>query len=176
MVTLTSILGGTNTLEEDNNTRGWSAFRVILWTAIMSDMGEAIVCIIAIKMCSELPLVAIEKQMELLDKTHESSRSIKSSDGETERKPKTQIGLKELKDRHALFGAVGMPRSYRYVGRLVIWFLVFSVTMSFVTMFFWVCHTIILIPAMLILISFVLIVALILGVFLIAMHFGKNWS
>ena len=188
LVSLTSILGGTDA-NPDKTTRGWSAFRVILWTAIMSDVGEAFVCLMAIKMCTELPLVAMEKQMELLETganappppprprpPHSAGSEHNPPEHNGESEGPTRVGLKELQDRHAILEAVGMPRFYQLVDRLVIWFLVFSSTTSFLTMFFWVCQTVILIPAMLILISFVIIVAIVLGIFVIAVRFGRNWS
>ena len=156
---------------EDNNTRGWSAFRVILWTAIMSDVAEAIICIMAIKMCSELPLVAMEKAMERLDQ----SEGLSPEEVERNNAP-ASIGLKEIKARYAILETVGMPHSYRHIDRLVIWFLLWAVAMSFLTMFFWVCHTIIIIPAGLIIMFFVFISAMLIVVFVIAMGFARHWS
>ena len=160
-------------MEEDNNTRGWSAFRVILWAAIMSDIGEAVICIMAIKMCSELPLVAMERAMQRL----ENSNGSRGRSGEFEQKSApVSIGLKELTDRFAMLEAFGMPRSYRIVGRLVLWFALWAIVLSLVTCYFWVCHTIIIIPAGLIVGFFVLISALLIAVFIMAVRFARNWT
>jgi hypothetical protein len=73
LITLTSILGGIDSANE--GTRAWQAFRVLLWAAIVFDVGEAFICILAIKMCSELPLLAMEKHVRLRDgSAHSQSR------------------------------------------------------------------------------------------------------
>jgi len=142
--------------------------------AIVSDIGEAVICILVIKMCSELPLVAMERAMEQL----ENSNGGNSLSQEIERGDMSipLIGLKELKDRYAILEAFGMPRTYRIVGRLVIWFTLWAVVISLVTCYFWVCHTIIIVPAGLIVGFFVLVTALLISVFVMAMRFARNWS
>jgi len=152
----------------EGDSKGIEGLRLIMWIAIMSDVAEAFLCIMAIKMCVELPLVAMEKQVDLLEKAMEIDRP-----GDIERY--LTVGPKELRHRHEILEAVGMPRSYRYIDRLVIWFLLWSVVLSIATMFYWVGQTINIFPAGVILIFFGLISVMLLTIFVIVMKFSRKW-
>jgi len=167
LATLTDILGGTDaTAEED--TKGIKGLRLILWIAIMSDVAEAFLCIMAIKMCVELPLVAMEKQVGLLENAI-------GADGPGDIERNLTISPKQLRHRHEILEAVGMPRSYRYIDRLVIWFLLWSVGLSIAAMFYWVGQTVNIFPAGVIIIFFGLIAVMLLIVFVIVMKFSRKW-
>jgi len=139
----------------------------------MSDIGEAIICIMAIKMCSELPLVAAERAMKRVENSNFGSRL---SDKVERSASAPLIGLREVKNRYAMLEAVGMPRTYRLVDRLVIWFMLWAVVISLWTCYYRVCHTIIIVPAGIIIGFFALVTMLLITVFVMAMKFSRNWS
>ena len=165
LITLTSILGGIDSANE--GTRAWRAFRVLLWAAIVFDVGEAFICILAIKMCSELPLLATEKHVRLRD-----GSAISQSLGEAPRRGPQPPS--RFRHRYLLLESVGMHPLYWLVDQLVIWVLVSASVLSFVTLFYWVVQTMTIVTAMLIVISFVIVIAMILTVFVISMGYGRN--
>ncbi|KIM24372.1 hypothetical protein M408DRAFT_27036 [Serendipita vermifera MAFF 305830] len=165
IIALTSILGGIDSdFEEPSN--GWKAFRVIMWTAIICNVGEAFICILAIKMCSDLPLWALEREMYLLDQPEEDKA------GRAVRRP--SFNPRNVRDRYLLLESVGMPKLYRFVDRVVIVLLVVSSTFSFLTLFYWVLHTQTFYVRMITLIPFVIIILLVLIVFIISMGVGRQ--
>ena len=134
-----------------------------MWSAIIADIGEAFVCIFVIKMCAELPLLAVERQIRLHNQSTNSAPV-----------PQPDHSKREY-DHYQLLESVGMPRLYRLVDRLVIWLFVAASTLSFVTLFYWVAQTQTNLTAMLTIISFVIVAVIVLTVFAISMGVGRNW-
>ena len=134
-----------------------------MWSAIIFDVGEAFVCIFVIKMCAELPLLAVERQIRLLHQPNKPDLS-----------PQPDPSTRKY-DRYQLLESVGMPRLYRFVDRLVIWMLVVASALSFITLFYWIAQTQTLLTAALTIISFFIVVVVVLTVFAISMGLGRNW-
>ncbi|KIM24414.1 hypothetical protein M408DRAFT_331784 [Serendipita vermifera MAFF 305830] len=167
IITLTSILGGIDSMEEQGSS-GWKVFRILMWIGIICDVGEAFVCIFAIKMCTELPVLALELEMELLDENEGGALERAERDA--------HYGPRLVTDRYLLLESVGMSRFYRVVDRLVIGLLVVASVFSFVTLFYWVLHTQTIVVAGVILVAFVIVVAIVLAVFAISMGLGRKRS
>jgi hypothetical protein len=130
-------------------------------------VGEAFVCILAIKMCAELPLLAMEKHTLSL-------REDALSPTQVEVQQIDRTNLNQFRTRYLLLERVGMHPLYWLVDWMVIWILVLSSVLSFVTLFYWVLQTMTIVTSMLIVISLLMVVAIVLTVFAIAMGFGRN--
>lgn len=139
-----------------------------MWSAIVFDIGEAFVCIFAIKMCSELPLLAMEHEMRLLEKEGSTEGLLEVV------AQRDKLGPRIMNDRYLILESVGMPRSYRIVDRLVLGLLVTASIFSFVTLFFWVAQTQTLITAGVTIVSFVIVVILVITVFAISIGVGHR--
>jgi hypothetical protein len=133
----------------------------------MFDVGEAFVCILVIKMCSELPLLAMERHVMLRDGSALSQGRV-----DAPRWGPQPPG--RLRHRYLLLESVGMHPLYWLVDQLVIWVLVFSSVLSFVTFFFWVVQTMSIATSMLVVIALVLVIVMVLTVFVISMGYGRN--
>jgi heme A synthase len=165
LVSLAQLVGTSNS-SSDGNSVSWSALLVFLYSAIMLNLGGAFLSLLAIKMCSDLPLAA---QQKLLREGSAASKSPLSriARGET-------LGTEILEDHFGLLESFGMSRGYRHVDYLCFSSLMAASVCTFVALTFWVFLSETNVTAGITMITFGPVAIIVVRVFVLA-GYGQGW-
>jgi hypothetical protein len=165
LVSLAQLVGSPNS-GPNANSASWSAMMVFLYSAIMLSLGGAFLSLLAIKMCSDLPLAA---QQKLLREGSAASNSplSKIARGET-------LGSEILEDHFGLLESFGMSNGYRHVDRLCFLVPVAASVCTFAALTFWVFLSETIITAGITMVTFGSVAIIVGYVFNLAGH-GQGW-
>jgi hypothetical protein len=108
----------------------WRALQFFIYSAIILNFTATFLCLMAIKMCTDLPHYA--QQMAVLQGKSWPNRAAR---GET-------LKRELLTDHWRLLKAFGMSSRYRFIDALFFFIVIFGCLYAFIAVVIWICLTV----------------------------------